>query len=286
MNNKIENDFFEHFKSIKESSLNGKKIYKFEGDEFVDKDIFKDENFKDTSLHLDLLPQPFIGDIKNAKIIICSLNPGYSDEDCYIEDEKLAKEKGYKYYGKELLSQVNPEAENKTLFWLTEKPDEVKNLSGGAKWWRKKLNQNSKKASLVYYIAQKYNNKNPEDKIEAVFEWLSNNMAAIELFPYHSKSFKESLLKECESTKIIKEYVHKVLIPEAKEGKRLICFTRSFRLWGKDGKSVSDIADGKYVICSPNPRCVTFNVGLDFGKRIFDYICKHYEEFKPLNEVE
>lgn len=276
MNNKIENDFFEHFKNIKESSLNGKKIYIFEGDEFVDKDIFEDENSKDTSLHLDLLPQPFIGDIKKAKIIICSLNPGFDKEN--YKDEEYIKEHIKKQFSQD-------EDEHPSMFWLEN--DENIKTTGGAKWWRKKLNQNSKKASLVYNIAQEYNKENPDEKKEAVFEWLSKNMAAIELFPYHSKSFKESLLKECESTKIIKKYVHQVLIPEAKEGKRLICFTRSFRLWSEDYTCVREIAaKNSNVICSPNPRCVTFNVNIDaFGRKIFDFIkCNYGNELTQLFE--
>ena len=265
MNKEIENRFFEHFKpcTIKDNK------YLFEGDIFKKEDIYEGGSSKDTSLHLDLLPQPFIGDIKKAKIIICSLNPGFDKKN--DEDEKNIEEHIKKQFSQD---------EHPSMFWL-ENDENIKN-TGGAKWWRKKLNQNSKKASLVYNIAKNYNNENPEDEIEAVFEWLSKNMAAIELFPYHSKSFKKSLTN-CKSTRIIRDYVHE-LIKNEENDKKLICFTRSFNLWGKDGKSVSDIADGKYVICAGSPRCVTFNVTKDLGKRILEYIGELTSDFKePLN---
>ena len=40
-------------------------------------------------LHLDIYPQHFVGDLKNAEIIILSLNPGYKPEykDVYEKEE-------------------------------------------------------------------------------------------------------------------------------------------------------------------------------------------------------
>ena len=279
----FETYFCEQYKRIKENfenSENGTGEYLFDGDDNIPEKKRISERGKksyNTSIHTYLLPQPFVGDIENAKIIICSLNPGYSDEDCYIEDEKSAKEKGYKYYGKELLNQLNPNAENKTLFWLTEeKSDEVKNLSGGAKWWRGKLDQNDQTVSLVAQIAKYFN----FDK-ETVFKWLSENMAAIELFPYHSKKFSKSLLNKCKSSEIIKEYVRQVLISEANDGKRLVCFTRSLKDWGVDKLE----NDHNIIRNNKSVQNITFNVKLPFGESIFNYICANSDKFKtPLNK--
>lgn len=230
----------------------------FEGDEKL-KEHTKGSK-SSTKLHLDLLPQPFIGDLENAKIIICSLNPGYSEKDECIEIE----------YQEEFRKQLDPDQQDKTLFWLT--GDE--NDGGGFKWWKNKLDQKNKNDSFVGKIIREYKNNNIELSKPEVFNMLSKIMAAIELFPYHSKSFNENLLKYCNSTEIIKNYVLDVLIETAKKDKKLICFTRSFRLWG-----VADIARKKLykdqnIICSPNPRSVTFNANLDFGKAIIAYLCK------------
>lgn len=278
MSNEFETYFCEQYKKIEENFRNGKGEYLFDGDdEIPEKKRISERGKKsyNTSIHTYLLPQPFIGDIENAKIIICSLNPGYSDEDCYIEDKKLAEEKGYKYYSEELLKQLNPKAKNKTLFWLTEeKSDEVKNLSGGAKWWQGKLDQNDPSVSLVERIATEFGVKKEE-----VFKWLSENMAAIELFPYHSKKFSKSLLNKCDSSEMIKTYVHNDLIEKAKQGERLVCFTRSLKDW------VVEECKHENIILNSSVQNITFNVELDFGKSILNYIRDNSDKFKtPLKK--
>lgn len=273
----FETYFCEQYKKIEEIFRNGTGEYLFDGDGNITekKRIFeRGKKSYNTSIHTYLLPQPFIGDIENAKIIICSLNPGFSDDDCYIE--KPYNIDGYPNYSEELLNQLNPKAKDKTLFWLTEKSDEVKNLSGGAKWWRGKLDQNDQTVSLVAQIAKYFN----FDK-ETVFKWLSENMAAIELFPYHSKKFSKSLLNKCKSSEIIKEYVRQVLIPEANDGKRLVCFTRSLKDWGVDKLE----NDHNIIRNNKSVQNITFNVKLPFGESIFNYICANSDKFKtPLNK--
>ena len=256
-------EYFSKQYNIMQNKTKKGREFLFEGDEKL-KEYSKDSK-SSTELHLNLLPQPFIGDLKNAKIIICSLNPGYSEEDKCIE----------KKYQKDLLKQLDPDEQNKTLFWLT--GDE--NDGGGFKWWQSKLNQKSPNKninlSFVQEIIDRYKKNGITVYEKDVFIMLSNIMAAVELFPYHSKSFKYRLLNDCKSTERIRNYVHDVLIEESKKGKKLVCFTRSFKQWGKGGKSVKELASGvDNIICASNPRCVTFNVTLPFGEAIIDYLDK------------
>ena len=217
-------------------------------------------------IYFELLPQPFIGDVENAKIIICSLNPGFSAGD-YKADEL------HRY---DILEQLNPDNHNKTLFWLTEKPDGEGNLSGGAKWWQGKLDQKNKNNSFVYNIIKEYksdieslSNEELKKEKEKAFKVLSENTAAIELFPYHSEKFNPKYT-ECRSTERIKDYVWNTLVKNAKEKNQLICFTRSFALWGLDTEKMPP-----NVIYNPSVQNITFNVNKCFGKRIFDHIEKH-----------
>ncbi len=265
MNNGFEEYFFKQYNRIKENFDAGNMEYLFECDNtFPKKKIVskRGDSSYATSIHTYLLPQPFIGDIKRAKIIICSLNPGFSDEDCYIEDKVLSQKYMYPDYTEELLNQLNPKDENKTMFWLTEKDEK----SGGSRWWRHKLDQNDKSVSLVAAIAKEYYNEYNSDNKERVFEWLSKNMAAIELFPYHSKKFSKSLLNKCESSKCIKNYVHECLIPAANEGNRLICFTRSLKDWGVENYNT------KNVILNSSVQNITFNIKLELGGGILKFI--------------
>ena len=268
-------DFYKDYKELKEKyNKEGKEgNYYFKCDKNSINEYFvkhtHDKNKKaneesQTVIHFGLLPQPFIGDVENAKIIICSLNPGFSTDD-YNTDE---------LHHNDILEQLNPDNHNKTLFWLTEKPDDKGNLSGGAKWWQGKLDQKDKEKSLVYNIIKEYksdvaslSDEELKKEKEKVFKVLSENMAAIELFPYHSAKFNYNYLKNCESTNKIIEYV-KELAEKSKGKNRLICFTRSFKYWEVD--KIENQAD---VIRNPSVQNISFNIeNKDFGKRIFDHI--------------
>lgn len=256
--------FYKDYKEFKEKKDN----YCFGCDKadiengYLKNSAYKDGDKRKTAIHFELLPQPLIGDVENAKIIICSLNPGFSTDD-YKADEL------HRY---DILEQLNPDNHNKTLFWLTEKPDNKGNLSGGAKWWQGKLDQKDKNKSLVYKIIEEYSKKGISKSEEDVFDLLSKNMAAIELFPYHSEKFNSKYAK-CNSTDKIKDYVWNTLVKNAEKKNQLICFTRSFALWGLDTEKMPP-----NVIYSPSVQNITFNITKDFGGAIFEHIKKHLIE--------
>ena len=273
--------FYKDYKELKEKyNKEGKEgNYYFKCDENSINEYFvkhtHDKNKKEneesqTVIHFGLLPQPFIGDVENAKIIICSLNPGFSADD-YNADE---------LHHNDILEQLNPDNHNKTLFWLTEKPDDKGNLSGGAKWWQSKLDQKDKEKSLVYNIMKEYksdveslSNEELKKEKEKVFKVLSENMAAIELFPYHSEKFNRKYA-ECCSTQKIKDYVWNTIVKNAEKKNQLICFTRSFALWGLDTEKMPP-----NVIYSPSVQNISFNIkNKDFGGAIFEHIKNHLIE--------
>lgn len=278
--------FYKDYKELKEKynkeGKEGNYYFKCDGNsinEYFVKhthDKNKKENEESqTVIHFGLLPQPLIGDVENAKIIICSLNPGFSADD-YNADE---------LHHNDILEQLNPDNHNKTLFWLTEKPDDKGNLSGGAKWWQGKLDQKDKEKSLVYNIIKEYksdveslSNEELKKEKEKVFKVLSENMAAIELFPYHSAKFNYTYLKNCESTKKIIEYVKE--LAENSQKSQLICFTRSFKYWKvNEIKKQADGNDNVDVIRNPSVQNISFNIkNKDFGGAIFEHIKKHLIE--------
>lgn len=99
-------------------------------------------------LKKELLPQPICGNIRNAKIIICLLNPGLGDGDEDIEDKSKAFVKGLPYLRNDILEQLNQDNPNNNFFGVT---DKTKGTSG-YKYWVGKFNQKNESASLIKNI--------------------------------------------------------------------------------------------------------------------------------------
>lgn len=249
-----------------------------------EKDLDKKE---ETKIHRKLLPQPVIGDLKKGKIFICSLNPGFGDKN--YEDEKVI-------HG-ELLKQLRQE--NPSMFWLK---NEFEGTGGGG-YWRNKLNQKDKKKSLVMEICRGYKKvgeKITDEDINKVFNWLSEKMVALELFPYHSKRMKKSLLKKCKnenkngSVDNMLRFVHEELIPNAQNNNQIICFTRSIRDWSNwtvnNEKIEIENLNNPMVFYNDKNHCqnITYNVTIEngLGEFILKYICKRTNGFNiPLDDI-
>lgn len=220
-------------------------------------------------LKTELLPQPICGNIENAKIIICSLNPGLGDGDEDIEGKSKAFGKGLPYLRGDILEQLNQNNPNNNFFWITEK---AKGTSG-YKYWMGKFNQKNKRASLIKNICKEYNQKGIAKKEEDIITMLSESIATVELIPYHSVKMTYDMqrkLMECPSVKMLKEFMQEEIIPSLGKNNQLLCMMRSFESWG--------ITDNKYganknIIFNPNPRNPSLNVkNKDFGEKILDHI--------------
>lgn len=130
--------------------------YLFTGDEEAINLYNKSCTVEDEKVITDLLPQPICGDIRNAKIIICSLNPGLGDDgDNKIEDVVKASVAGLPYLKDDFLKQLNQYDPTNNFFWITEKAKKAKETSG-YKYWTRKFNQKNPKASLVEAIRSGY----------------------------------------------------------------------------------------------------------------------------------
>jgi len=84
----------------------------------------------DNKLHLSLLPQPFIGDVKNASIYILELNPGLGPSDYYGESEVPE-------YHDALLANLQQDFSKSDLPFLFLDPKFA--WHGGFDWWHGKL---------------------------------------------------------------------------------------------------------------------------------------------------
>lgn len=109
------------------------------------------------NLHLEILPQPYLGDVCGAKVIVLLLNPGYTSSESTIELRSNKLQKALR---------ENLDPKKSRLLFLDEEFD----WTAGGRWWRKIL-------SAVF------------DSGVSV-EDVHRNMAVVEYFPYHSTEFR------------------------------------------------------------------------------------------------
>ena len=274
-----ESKYIEYLKRNYESLRNKTGDYILEGDQIAEDEKVDSKNrslkkFEFTKIHNNLIPQPVFGNIKEAKIVICSFNPGFDEENDYkVEDEQMANEARLIYYKDIFLSQLN--CESKSHPFIGEKKSNDYNVSPGANWWRKRLNQSEAKKSLVQNIKNSYKNNGIEKNDEEIFDILARNIASIELFPYHTKNkVGKGTLESCKSVEMIKNFVYKELIPNAKVENRIICFTRSISEWEVENNS--NVIDEEVVFINPEEyrENLYYNVELPLGSYVYQHLYK------------
>ncbi len=122
-----------------------------------DKDAIIKANSKgsaDGFIHLELLPEPFLGDI-NAPVVLLNLNPGYSPDDILQHQ--------HAYFSDVLRKNLRHEALDYPFYLLDP------NIGGsGYWWWQRKLR------SLIEDVGN---------------QTVARNVFCVEYFPYHSHRF-------------------------------------------------------------------------------------------------
>ncbi|MBE6360048.1 MAG: hypothetical protein E7059_01170 [Treponema bryantii] len=169
--------------------------------DYVEKYIDKPQ---DTKFHPDLWPSPYCGDLRNGEIFILSLNPGF-DCDYYYEKDVEVKQALKNNLSQNLTNEKYPFfVLNPRFSWI-----------GGAKYWLKKLDK------IIQKIKQD-KNMNYSDILSS----LSKKIVALELVPYHSKSFYFPKYQELPSVKKMLSFLNDVIIPGTKEGRYTLIILR------------------------------------------------------------
>lgn len=204
--------------------------YLFPGDEFLVEPDYKKivsvyrsfEEFitspkfgfiSDKSLHLGLLPIPFVGNLQTASIFVLMANPGLSPCD-YFAEQNMAR------YREALIKNLQQDnADNEYPFISL---DPKFSWHSGYTYWHRKLQGIAKTVEKLKGISARN-----------TFSCLARELAALELVPYHSKSFgvPGSVLKRLASSKAVLSYVHDILVPKARINEALIIAARSCGNW-------------------------------------------------------
>lgn len=168
-------------------------------------------NNDDQKLHLGLLPAPYAGDLANATVFILTLNPGLSPMDYYSQSY-------HKPSCRDSLATIRQEGLDKRYPLSHLSP--FRSWAGG--YWRQKLDE-------VVHRAMKSRRLNYQEALS----YVSHRVAILELYPYHSKSFhlETSIRRNLKSRALVVDFVHQVLVPEAKAGNSLLVVTRKAASW-------------------------------------------------------
>lgn len=199
-------------------------------------------------LRLNVYPQHFVGDIDNAKIIILSLNPGYSTE-YYDAYKNITNKNGtnYEQIIKENLEMKQP------FFHAFELANE-----SDLGYWRNKMK----------CWVEGYDKKDNEELIESLKK-ITEDIALAEFFPYHSISYNGMYDKlgkgtSPNSNRKIKDYLptQKFLFEKIKKriddknDEVIIILTRSFAKWYE---AIEGLRDYKHCYEVNNTRNFSLN---------------------------
>lgn len=199
-------------------------------------------------LRLNVYPQHFVGDIDNAKIIILSLNPGYSTE--YYDAYKNSTNKNGTNYEQTIKENLEMEKPFFHAFELANESD--------LGYWGNKMK----------CWVEDYDKKDNEEIIESLKK-ITENIALAEYFPYHSISYNGMYDKLGKGTsqnsnrkrkdylptqKFIFEKIKKRI--DDKNDKVIIILTRSFAKWYE---AIEGLRDYKYCYEVNNTRNFSLN---------------------------
>lgn len=201
-------------------------------------------------LELGVIPQHFIGDIKNAKLLILSLNPGFDIAYKKFYDSEKRKEYGF---NKVLLDNLKM---NKSVFFEFDYHPEMKKFN--EKYNKEKIEPYWSR--LKYLFPDKYKNKiknilEGKGKAEEG-DYFTKNIALVEFFPYHSVSYNDIYDKIPGNDYLpSQKFVFEIIKNRINNKDVTILMTRSRTKWCAAIKELKEY-DKAYVLS--NPRSASF----------------------------
>ncbi len=194
---------------------------KLDFDNFVKSERFG--AFEDHRFHLSLLPVPYIGNLIKADIFILLLNPGFDFID-YFAEWRMAEFKS------SLEKNLRQDFGSANFPFLYLNPEFC--WHGGFTWWEQKFRDVATKIA-----EEKFRGR----YLDAIRD-LAHRVAAIELIPYHSISFRQhSLISLLQSSRRAQEFARNTLVPRAHEGSTTIIVTRQHKEWGIESRTGRNI---------------------------------------------
>ena len=167
----------------------------------------------DTSVHLGLLPVPYVGDLQRSSIFVLMLNPG-------LEPGHYFAEETVQNFRTALIRNLRQENIDCEYPFLDIDPRFA--WHPGSAYWLGKLQDITRRLAAKQGISY-----------QTALSRLAQSLALLQLVPYHSRRFRlpPSVLNRLASTQMIVEYVHYVLVPRALNGDAVIIAIRGGQKW-------------------------------------------------------
>ena len=178
----------------------------------------------DFAIQTHLMPEPFIGS-PDAAVYVLSLNPGYSpDDDLWHENQE---------YSSAISSSICHESMVIPFYFF----DPLFALSPGSRWWLRRCRR------LINDVGQ---------------ENLSRQLFCVELFPYHSRKYRQIPRSILPSKFVPSSAYTAQLVRQAVKQNKQIVVMRAYRQWIK---LVPELAEYEQIHTMKNPRNVSFSPG-------------------------
>lgn len=168
-------------------------------------DFCRNSEFEPELFHTHLMPMPWVGNLRTAKVFLLQLNPGVGAHDYFGEHrvpEYLAMlEANLKQRADHAFPFLGPE-----FGW-----------HGGANYWQPKLNR------VV-------------ESLDGDWTRVAAGIAVLELVPYHSRVFarNDRWVGGLESTRLMQAFVREELLPDHQANRRAVILMRAHARWGVD----------------------------------------------------
>ncbi|MEW6248322.1 MAG: hypothetical protein AB1555_16660 [Nitrospirota bacterium] len=202
-----------------------------------------------SKLHLDLLPMPFVGNLKSASVFLLMLNPGFGPHD-YFGEYNVPE------YRTALLNNLRQGRDNSFMFL-----DSRFSWHGGFDYWHTKLQ------NVIAAFAE--STSTSYGRARSFFQ---SHIAALELVPDHSVNFTvpARLFNSLRSVQLARAFVHDELLPRAKSRDRLLVVTRAVKHW-RLRVSRNIVAYGP-----TEARSAHLSVKSRGGSAILKFLCREY----------
>lgn len=175
---------------------------------------------KDSAFHLGLLPMPFLGNLRRARVFLLSLNPGLGPHD-YFGEHQVDE------YRSALLANLKQDRNVRFPFL-----DPAHFWHGGSAYWAPRLR------GITEGVQSGLNIKPREAR-----EVCAAHIAVLELVPYHSANFRMSRrgIDTLASTNLIRDFVFTELLPRHRSKDCKLIVLRSRDLWLRPKEKATDL---------------------------------------------
>lgn len=204
-------------------------------------------------LHTGLVPLPFVGDVRRAKVYFLLLNPGLSANDYYAEYEA----KGFR---QRLLANLRQDFTETEYPFYPLDPDCA--WHSGNEYWEGKLKH------IALQLCQR--SSLPHSQVR---KFLAQSVCAIEMLPYHSVSLDVpwGAMKKFSSVALARRCV-KALMPRAQAGGCMLVVMRRVTHWEVN-------VDCEHVVRFSGGQSRGAHLGIknddSTGARVVDFLLPH-----------